>query len=375
MSVTMIKPGKYLIQLIHKQDGHTYRKRFVFNGPERKAEEAYFKQKAELEGQIKLSKASSLKRTFRTFSECLDYYCQSKAKYGNKNKGDSWEKGRKEKLRNDLGEFEIDDLTSAFDSILSVWRKEPTQKGTLPTESHTNRMIQLAKAATAYAYRFNHINCDPLRMFRVERELNARDNIINQEEFDRIYGCLTNWLKPIVSFAWYVPSRKGELAAIQRSEVNLDERVILLKSRTTKSKKGRTLPIPDVMMEYFRSIPADCPYAFYHKIKGVYHRIGDFHKSWKTACTKAGVTDLRFHDLRRCAATRLINSGVPESVVAKLGGWSSGFIMRKHYHFAGVDELHKAIGNHVTPIKMVPQVPLWCHSEGDNAEQGLRKAS
>jgi len=373
MSVKLIKPGKYLIQLIHRQDGQTYRKRLVFNGPERKANEAYYRLKAEIEDKFSSAKKSSLKKTFRTFGECLEHYCQSMNTAKGKIHGLSWEKFRKERLQKDLGEIEIDDLTMAFERILPIWRREPTRKGTLPSTSSTNRLIQLSKAAVAYAYRFNYIQIDPLRMFSIETDLNARDVVITQEEFDRVYAQLPDWMKPITLMAWNVPSRKGELESVRREQIDLEMRVILLKSHTTKTKKGRVLPIPDSLLEYFKSIPADCPYAFYRLDKGTYRKLGDFHKTWKTACKRAKIEDVRFHDLRRCAATRLINGGVPESVVAKLGGWSNGFVMKKHYHYAGVNDLHKAIGNEPV-LKMVPLVPLRCHSEAENEGLQLKKA-
>jgi integrase len=42
--------------------------------------------------------------------------------------------------------------------------------------------------------------------------------------------------------------------------------------------------------------------------------------AWKAACKDAGLDDLRFHDLRHTATTRLIRAGVPATEVMKVTG-------------------------------------------------------
>ncbi len=63
--------------------------------------------------------------------------------------------------------------------------------------------------------------------------------------------------------------------------------------------------------------------------------IGSFRKSWASACKRAGLPGLFFHDLRRTAARNLIRAGVPETVSMQLTGHLTASIFRR---YAIVDE-------------------------------------
>ena len=64
-----------------------------------------------------------------------------------------------------------------------------------------------------------------------------------------------------------------------------------------------------------------CPdaYVFGNAIgePGVSKTIED---GWRRACERAQITDLHFHDLRREAASRLLEGGVPEQFVQQILG-------------------------------------------------------
>ena len=82
---------------------------------------------------------------------------------------------------------------------------------------------------------------------------------------------------------------------------------------------------------------------------GVYRRepkrpIRDWKTAWKTAKRKAGVT-VRFHDIRHTACTRMLEAGIPLSVVAKILGWSPSTtaMMAKRYGHIGNSALRQAV--------------------------------
>jgi integrase len=66
----------------------------------------------------------------------------------------------------------------------------------------------------------------------------------------------------------------------------------------------------------------------------VFHRCGkrikNFKDAWRTACTKAGVPDLTFHDLRRSAVRNMELNNVPRSVAMKVSGHRTESIYRRY---------------------------------------------
>ena len=49
-------------------------------------------------------------------------------------------------------------------------------------------------------------------------------------------------------------------------------------------------------------------------------RVGEITKTWQRACRLAGIVGLTFHDLRREAASRLLEDDVPEQYVKEVLG-------------------------------------------------------
>lgn len=67
----------------------------------------------------------------------------------------------------------------------------------------------------------------------------------------------------------------------------------------------------------------------------VFHRgdgcaIGDFRKSWKAACQKAGVPSLLVHDLRRSAVRNFDNNGVSQIVGMMISGHKTASVYKRY---------------------------------------------
>ena len=98
----------------------------------------------------------------------------------------------------------------------------------------------------------------------------------------------------------------------------------------------------EVLCESKREHDADfpsCPWVF--------HNNGDpivrFDEAWKSACKRAKVPDLLFHDLRRTAARDLRRAGNSEEIIMKIGGWKTPS-MFKRYAIVSPADMEQAIG-------------------------------
>lgn len=72
--------------------------------------------------------------------------------------------------------------------------------------------------------------------------------------------------------------------------------------------------------------------------------VGDWKEGWEAAKKRAGVT-CRFHDLRHTGCTRMLEAGVPFSVVSEIMGWSASTAVRmaKRYGHIGQSARRDAV--------------------------------
>ena len=94
--------------------------------------------------------------------------------------------------------------------------------------------------------------------------------------------------------------RRGEILSLYWQHVHLDKRYVHLPD--TKNGDSRDVPLSPQAMELLRELPRN--------IRGdqvVFPIHYEALKSaWRRACSRAGISNLRFHDLRHEAASRFL---------------------------------------------------------------------
>ena len=118
------------------------------------------------------------------------------------------------------------------------------------------------------------------------------------------------------------------MLTLQWRDVDLKAGVILIRAENTKDGKDRPIPISSrlaAVLEMGRTDPAGEPHGPTGFVFGneAGEQIKSPKKAWENACRKAKIDDLRFHDLRHEAGSRLHELGWPLHHVRDLLGHAS----------------------------------------------------
>ena len=194
--------------------------------------------------------------------------------------------------------------------------------------STINRELSLLHRAFTLGHESGVLATVPLFPKKL-KENNVRKGFFEHDHFVAVRAALPDDIKPVITFAYWTGCRKGEILALQWSQVDLTERFVRLEPGETKNDEARSIPLSDELYEMLKLQRAardaewpQCPWAFSRHGK----RVKDFRGAWEKACTAAGLVNESgsparlFHDLRRTGVRNLVRAGVPERIAMAISG-------------------------------------------------------
>ena len=169
---------------------------------------------------------------------------------------------------------------------------------------------------------------------------NERDRIASGDEWKRLLGAAAPHLQRILIVLYTLGPRRGELLRLEWPDVDMQRREITL--RNTKNGETRTVPMtPEVyrvFTEVWQERRLDTHRVFLYKDKP----IRDVKTAFAKACRRAGITNLRLHDLRHTASTNLRRAGVDATTAMKIVGHKSER-MHRRYNTVEPEDLRLAV--------------------------------
>ena len=152
--------------------------------------------------------------------------------------------------------------------------------------------------------------------------------ILDSQEIKRLIRAAADHLKPILIVALNTGMRKGEILGLRWSDVDFISHFIHIKE--SKSNIMRKIPMNSIVAATLKGIKRENDFVFPStKTKEPLTNI--FH-SFKMACRKANIKDLRFHDLRHSAATFMVTGGVDLVTVSQILGHSDIKMTMRYAH-------------------------------------------
>lgn len=198
-----------------------------------------------------------------------------------------------------------------------------------------NKEIKLLKMILKMAHEAGVIMSNPLQRIRFLREPDHRQRVLSSDEEARLlracpdgYSNALTSLRQAIVIALTTGMRQGEIYGLTWEQIDRERNVIIveksIRSRTTKTGRTRTIPLSAPLARLLDSIPRrKSPRV----LNGTF-----FHELWSRALTRAEIKDLRFHDLRHTAATRLADVGVDVFTIQAILGHSSLAMTARYTH-------------------------------------------
>jgi integrase len=124
-------------------------------------------------------------------------------------------------------------------------------------------------------------------------------------------------LRPIIVCALDTGMRKGEILSLCWRDVDLADRVITVAAFNTKTMRARTISVTARLAKELERLYEQSPK---HRDGLVFGIRDDVKHSFDTVRRAVGLSELRFHDLRHTAATRLVGLHIPLSEVGRALG-------------------------------------------------------
>lgn len=169
----------------------------------------------------------------------------------------------------------------------------------------------------------------------------SRNRRLQHGERERLIANAVPHLQALIIAAYETGGRRGELLSLQWRDVRFDAKgvptLIVFRAENTKTNQERTIPVSPALraaLEMRRHAPDGEPHPPTAYVFGDDDgsRFDSIKRSWKTACHKAGITGLNFHDLRREFGSRLLEGGVDLLTVSRALGHSSVTTTNTYLH-------------------------------------------
>lgn len=169
---------------------------------------------------------------------------------------------------------------------------------------------------------------NPVRSIRKPPMGKGRDRRLHGDEYERLLTELQHyrspWIAPLYEFSVETACRQGEALKLNWADVDLSRRFAVF--RGTKNGEDRVIPLSSKAISVLRSLPRD--------LKGNVFPVTlvTVRSAFERARQRAGVVDLRWHDLRHEAVSRLHERGLSTIEVASISGHKTLACLARYSH-------------------------------------------
>jgi integrase len=193
------------------------------------------------------------------------------------------------------------------------------------------RELSYFSSIITYARKEWGININnPISLVARPKNPQGRNRILDAAETNALFEALrptgrrSIWMLPLVRLALETAMRRSELLGLRWEHIDPGRRTIFL--QLTKNGTSRTVPLSTHAVQILTGIPRNID----GRVFPVTHEVVS--QAFNRARKQAGVKDIRFHDLRHMAITRLAEK-LPNLIeLSAVSGHKSLAMLKRYYH-------------------------------------------
>ena len=189
------------------------------------------------------------------------------------------------------------------------------------TPYEANRTLEIIRVMFKFAQDEGYVPEgfeNPATRVKKHRE-KKRDRWVTEAELPALAQAIDEepniYIRAVLWLYLFTGARKTELLAARWEQVDLGERVLRLPE--TKAGRSHVIPLPEPALKLLQGLPREegNDHVFPGRNEGC--PLVNIDKAWNRVRARAGVPDVRLHDLRRTVGSWLVNSGHSLVIVQK----------------------------------------------------------
>lgn len=235
-------------------------------------------------------------------------------------------------VKKHLGHYAIAKLDS---KILSRYRDARLKN--LGEQSVRHELLLVSRvlniAAKEWGFHLPHDN--PTSLIKLPKLARARSRRLKDEELRTLTEVLEGnpVMLCLVQFALETGMRRGEIVSLLWKDIHIKERVAILTE--TKNGESRCVPLSSKAVRILGNLPRRID----GKVFGL--QSDSISQAFNRACQKAGIEDLRFHDLRHEATSRFFEKGLNMMEVSSITGHKTLQMLKRYTHLKATELAQK----------------------------------
>ncbi len=228
-------------------------------------------------------------------------------------------------LKMALGEYNLSQIQPF---LVSQYRDRRLKKVKPATVKRELGLLSRVLTASEKEFGIYLPHGNPVRKVRIPKEPPGRDRRLQEDELEKllIQFSQNQRMKQIVLLAIETGMRRGEICRIRPQDIDWGKSILIIPE--TKNGIPRTIPLSSMARSALRdavttSKASSCVFDVEpHSITQAFNR----------ACKRAGIDNLRFHDLRHEATSRFFEKGLNVMEVASITGHQDLRMLRRYTH-------------------------------------------